>query len=146
MMGCDQNIDCDSNKKDCLTDTNNMKDSLNSDKNSDKLNSDELLKNSDEVNLEELYACSSDDDCIVGGCSGQLCTAKQTTESGEKDLLISTCEMKPEYVCYKITTCGCVDGVCDWNKNLDFTSCLEEKKSLDELSLDDSTNQIGGPQ
>lgn len=48
-------------------------------------------------------ACSSDADCIIGGCSAEICAA---------EALPSTCEGLP----YGPSgSCGCVAGVCIWN-------------------------------
>jgi len=62
-------------------------------------------------------ACSSDNDCAVGGCSGELCGAKGAD-------LISTCIWREEFACYKKTTCGCVEGACAWKSNAAFDACL----------------------
>jgi eight-cysteine-cluster-containing protein len=64
-------------------------------------------------------ACQTDDDCVVTGCSGQLCEAAPTA---------STCEFLPQYACYRdeITTCGCNDGVCGWAQTEALAACLGE--------------------
>ncbi|MEM0475772.1 MAG: eight-cysteine-cluster domain-containing protein [Candidatus Norongarragalinales archaeon] len=64
-----------------------------------------------------LTFCSTDADCVVGGCSGELCGLR-----GEE--LVSTCVWKPEYACFEKTTCGCVDGKCEWKRNAAFNACL----------------------
>ncbi len=55
--------------------------------------------------------CSSDLDCLTGGCSGQVCQSKN------EELIITTCEWKD---CYDDTkygvTCGCVNNKCLWYK------------------------------
>jgi len=62
-------------------------------------------------------------DCVVGGCSGTLCG-----ESGED--LISTCEYKEEYQCYKQATCERqATGKCGWTQTSEFTSCLSKYKN-----------------
>ncbi len=65
--------------------------------------------------------CSSDLDCSTGGCSGQLCGQKDKIKG-----LITTCEWKEIYGCYKLTGCGCVDGNCQWKINDAFSDCLRE--------------------
>jgi hypothetical protein len=57
--------------------------------------------------------------CEVGGCSGQLCG-----EAGED--LVSTCEYRPEYGCYKeYSTCERQpSGRCGWTPNTALTQCL----------------------
>lgn len=47
-------------------------------------------------------ACATDRDCIVGGCSSEMCAA----ESG-----ISTCEGLPRG---PGGSCGCFEGQCQW--------------------------------
>lgn len=53
--------------------------------------------------------CSSDSDCIVGGCSGQVCQSRY-----EKSI-VTTCEWK---ICYNAKLyhleCKCVEGKCQW--------------------------------
>ena len=49
-------------------------------------------------------ACSSDSDCLVGGCGGELCYGAASGEG------ITTCDCTaPEGL-----SCGCVDGACTW--------------------------------
>jgi len=50
--------------------------------------------------------CSSDKECVVGGCSGQVCQAK-----GEQ--IITDCQWKE---CYKNENyqCKCVENKCQW--------------------------------
>ena len=60
--------------------------------------------------------CQTDSDCFVGGCSSEVCSAQEG--------VVSTCIYKPEYDCYRQTTCGCVSGNCSWNSNPEFDACL----------------------
>ncbi len=64
-------------------------------------------------------ACQTDDDCVVTGCSGQLCAPSPQA---------STCEFLPEYACYRdeITSCGCNDGTCGWAQTDALAACLGE--------------------
>jgi len=56
-------------------------------------------------------------DCYVGGCSSQICSDK-------KDV-ISTCEYKEEYACYKTAKCERQDnGQCGWTPSHILISCL----------------------
>lgn len=60
------------------------------------------------------------DDCVVGGCSGVVCT-----EPGEEP--ITTCEWRPEYACYQQATCERQeDGHCDWTKTDELRRCLDD--------------------
>ena len=55
------------------------------------------------------FGCKTDDDCMVGGCSGQICQGKQ------EEPIITTCEMKPCYNNEKYNLrCGCFEGRCSW--------------------------------
>ena len=53
-------------------------------------------------------ACSADTDCIIGGCSAQVC-------QGKGDESASTCEFRECYdrVKYDVS-CGCNAGKCSW--------------------------------
>lgn len=56
--------------------------------------------------------------CFVGGCSGQVCS----NDPG----VVTTCEWRPEYACYRSATCGIdADGSCGWVETAELTSCLE---------------------
>ncbi len=67
--------------------------------------------------------CTSDNDCGVGGCSGQVCGLKDKVKD-----IITTCEFRESYNCLKLTSCGCVDGKCEWIENQDYKECMEELK------------------
>jgi len=57
--------------------------------------------------------------CTVGGCSGQLCG------DGSIDGLISTCEYREEYACYKSAQCERqTNGQCGWTETPELTECL----------------------
>lgn len=53
--------------------------------------------------------CSTDSDCMTGGCSGQVCQSKS------EEPVITTCEYTE---CYNAqiygVTCGCLDNKCQW--------------------------------
>jgi len=56
-------------------------------------------------------------DCYVGGCSGQIC-------SDQKDI-VSTCEYKEEYACYKSATCERqASGKCGWTDTPALRACI----------------------
>lgn len=55
--------------------------------------------------------------CYVGGCSSQVC-------SDSSDVM-TTCEYKEEYACYKQTTCEVqASGECGWTETKSFAQCL----------------------
>ena len=60
--------------------------------------------------------CQSDADCMITGCSGQICAAEARA---------TTCEWRPEYACYQeFGSCGCNAGSCGWAPRDDLASCL----------------------
>ncbi len=56
--------------------------------------------------------------CVKGGCSGSVCT-----EPGND--MMTTCEMKPEYACYRDAECKVqADGKCGWTTDDRLETCL----------------------
>ena len=54
--------------------------------------------------------------CIKTGCSNTICAEEE---------MMSTCEYKTEYECYKRATCERQsDGNCGWTKSKELTSCI----------------------
>jgi hypothetical protein len=61
-------------------------------------------------------------DCIVGGCSGELCV-----EASAGQPPVSTCEWLPEYACYQTATCERqANGNCGWTSTPELTRCLSD--------------------
>ncbi len=59
--------------------------------------------------------------CHVGGCSSQVCSAREG--------IITTCEFKAEYACYRSATCERQDnGKCGWTETDKLTSCLDANR------------------
>lgn len=58
--------------------------------------------------------------CIVGGCSGQLCT------DARNGGVASTCEWRESYACYsKYGSCKLQpDGQCGWTPTQALTECV----------------------
>jgi hypothetical protein len=57
--------------------------------------------------------------CMKTGCSSQVCTDHN---------VITTCEWRPEYECYRKATCERqADGNCGFTKTRELTSCLAAK-------------------
>lgn len=55
-------------------------------------------------------------ECRPTGCSGIVCS--------DADVM-TTCEFKPEYACYKAAVCTRQsDGACGWNKTPELDACL----------------------
>jgi eight-cysteine-cluster-containing protein len=60
--------------------------------------------------------CTTDADCVVTGCSGQVCAP---------EAVFTTCEWREEYACYQqYGDCGCNNGTCGWAQTDDLNSCL----------------------
>lgn len=52
------------------------------------------------------------------GCGGTLCAGEE---------MMSTCEWKPEYECYKAATCEWqAEGGCGWRETPELTACLAD--------------------
>ena len=66
--------------------------------------------------------CTENSDCVIGGCSGTICQHK------DSEPVMTTCEFKPEYACFKQIECGCIGKSCMWDKTSDFDSCVEEAR------------------
>lgn len=59
-------------------------------------------------------------ECVMAGCSGQLCVNK-----GQDEGLVTTCEYKEEYACYKTATCEVQpNGKCGWTPSPQLLLCL----------------------
>lgn len=55
--------------------------------------------------------------CYRTGCSGQVCADRD---------VITTCEYRPEYACYKSAQCARqADGTCGWTETTELQACLE---------------------
>ncbi len=55
--------------------------------------------------------------CRIGGCSSQLCAAED---------VLSTCEWRPEYACYRGARCEPQPGgACGWTQTPELLACLE---------------------
>lgn len=60
-------------------------------------------------------------DCVVGGCSGELCV--------EPDQDGGTCEWQEHYACYPdVGICErAADGTCGWRDTDELAACIDEK-------------------
>jgi len=76
---------------------------------------------------------SIDVECLVGGCSGELCEKKQSGADIDKyGGMMSMCLWKPKYDCYsQFGVCEVnISGECGWRKTDELTKCLQEKSKL----------------
>jgi hypothetical protein len=63
--------------------------------------------------------------CVAGGCSGTVCEEEGTGT-------ITTCEMRPEYACYRDASCERQpDGACGWTPSEALTACLASPPPLE---------------
>ena len=67
--------------------------------------------------------CTTDAHCVKAGCSGQLCLP---TEKAKE--ILTTCEIKPEYECLRLTQCSCIQGKCSWKESDEYEQCIAEKE------------------
>jgi len=67
--------------------------------------------------------CSANSDCKRDGCSGQLCRPSSAKP------MVTTCEFLPEYDCLRMISCGCVNGLCAWNKDTEYEKCVSDAKA-----------------
>ena len=64
--------------------------------------------------------------CAVAGCSGQLCVS-----ADEAGGMVSTCEYRAEYSCYKEASCEPqADGKCGWTQTAALQACLKNPPVL----------------
>jgi hypothetical protein len=69
---------------------------------------------------------TTDAACVVGGCSGQLCT--DATEGPA----VSNCMYSPEYACYKTAKCERqATGQCGWTETPALAACLAQPKTAE---------------
>jgi hypothetical protein len=69
---------------------------------------------------EDLDGGSAGSGCVVGGCSGELCTDASAGPA------VSPCLYQPSYACYASATCARQsDGTCGWTMTPELTQCLQ---------------------
>ena len=65
--------------------------------------------------------------CAIAGCSGQLCVSAE-----EADGLVTTCEFRAEYACYREASCEPqADGKCGWTQTTELQACLRNPPAID---------------
>lgn len=68
----------------------------------------------------ELKPSTQDTQCRKTGCSGQICSGKE---------ILTTCEFKPEYACYKNAECKRQsNNQCGFTPTKELQECLEKSK------------------
>ena len=71
--------------------------------------------------------------CAVAGCSGQLCVSVD-----EASTIVTTCEYRAEYSCYKEASCEPqTDGKFGWTQTAQLKQCLANPPALEgEMQLE----------
>lgn len=71
--------------------------------------------------------------CAVAGCSGQLCVS-----ADEASTIVTTCEYRSEYSCYKEASCEPqADGKCGWTQTAELKQCLANPPAAEgEMQLE----------
>ncbi|RJR13663.1 hypothetical protein C4585_01675 [Candidatus Parcubacteria bacterium] len=85
--------------------------------------------------VEEVPPQTSDDGfglqangCAVAGCSGTLCVSAD--EAGD---IVTTCEYRPEYACYKEASCEPqANGQCGWTDTPQLRACLNNPPQFED--------------
>lgn len=63
--------------------------------------------------------------CAVGGCSSQVCG-----EAGEAESVVTTCEWREDYACYRASRCEKqASGKCGWTETEEFKQCLTDARN-----------------
>lgn len=63
-------------------------------------------------------------DCKIAGCNREICT-----EADKASDIVSDCEWKEEYACYKNARCEVqADTTCGWTQDETLAKCLEEAR------------------
>lgn len=64
--------------------------------------------------------------CAIAGCSGQLCVS-----ADEAADIVTTCEYRAEYMCYKEAVCEPqANGTCGWTQDARLHQCLTNPPEL----------------
>jgi eight-cysteine-cluster-containing protein len=65
--------------------------------------------------------------CAVAGCSMQLCVS-----ADEAATIVTTCEYRPEYACYREASCEPqADGQCGWTETAELRQCLANPPAIE---------------
>ena len=65
--------------------------------------------------------------CVPAGCSGTICA-----ELSEAANIVTTCEYRAEYACYKLTKCERqADETCGWTQTAEFAACLSNPPPIE---------------
>lgn len=76
-----------------------------------------------QIETPKTVECASDSDCSTGGCSGQICGAKEKIKD-----IVTTCEYSEEYKRLRLAECRCIDNKCQWEENKEYTKYMDALK------------------
>ncbi len=74
------------------------------------------------------YECVIDEQCMVSGCSSQLCLPEGSD-------VVTTCEYLSEYGCYQEANCGCFENKCQWEPTDELSECINNAQNTDVVAL-----------
>ena len=78
--------------------------------------------------LSEKKVSQAPNNCVIAGCSSQLCISQEDVDAGGG---ISTCEYREEYACYIGASCEVqVTGECGWTETPELAQCIENPPSF----------------
>ena len=70
--------------------------------------------------------------CAVAGCSAQLCVSAKDAAS-----VVTTCEYRSEYICYKEASCEPqADGKCGWTQTQQLQKCLASPPAMEDGTVE----------
>lgn len=71
--------------------------------------------NTSSVGVTREVYCLENSDCLVSGCSGEVCYHKER---------MTPCVYREEFECLAHTSCKCLDGVCAWVPTPEYIECM----------------------
>lgn len=72
----------------------------------------------------EVQHATVEEPCKLGGCSSQLCVGP------DDENVITTCEFRPEYACYRTATCEPQsDDACGWTQTQALIACIDAARA-----------------
>ena len=85
-------------------------------------NPSDMREKDEIVRLPVRFAEADKSACRKTGCSGQICSDKDT---------VSTCEFRADYACYQAATCERqTNGQCGWTMTAELEACLKDPPPL----------------
>lgn len=79
------------------------------------------------ININPDNYCQTSKDCLIGGCSSQICYSIYDEEGG-----VSNCFWQDEYACYVYSSCSCVNSQCRWEETAKYQACLKDPSNYSD--------------